>query len=109
MADKEFMLTTYDNPYNPFTDFENWFLFDVGKGYNTCGTLARIADLGESIDEDMEKSILDDAMDELIKIDPLNLYRKVSAEDYAGENGKEYIAELKKNIEDREVRRNVDQ
>lgn len=32
-------LTTFDNPYNPFEQFSDWFLFDVEKGYNTCAYL----------------------------------------------------------------------
>lgn len=38
-------LTTFDNPFDPFERFSDWFLFDVGKGYNTCSYLARIAKL----------------------------------------------------------------
>lgn len=32
-------ITTFDNPYNPFEQFSDWFLFDVEKGYNTCAYL----------------------------------------------------------------------
>lgn len=35
-------LTTFDNPYNPFEQFSDWFLFDVEKGYNTCAYLDRM-------------------------------------------------------------------
>ena len=44
--DNKCMLTTFDNPFDPFEQFTSWFLFDVEKGYNTCGRLARIAKLG---------------------------------------------------------------
>ena len=26
---KECMLTTIDNPYNPFDDFNKWFMYDI--------------------------------------------------------------------------------
>lgn len=40
-------LTTFDNPYNPFTQFSKWFLFDTEKGYNSCAYLGRIARTSE--------------------------------------------------------------
>ena len=40
--DTEVMLTTHDNPYDPFEQFTLWNLFDVEKGYNTCSHLARV-------------------------------------------------------------------
>ena len=40
---KSCMLTTFDNPFDPFEQFTSWFLFDTEKGYNSCSYLARIA------------------------------------------------------------------
>ena len=37
------MLTTVDNPFDPIKQFDQWFLFDVEKGYNSSAYLARIA------------------------------------------------------------------
>ena len=48
------MLTTYDNPFNPFEQFSSWFLFDVEKGYNTCSYLARIAKLSDEMSQQEE-------------------------------------------------------
>ena len=49
----QYMLTTYDNPYNPFQDFTKWFLWDTEKGYNSCAYLARVA-----ADSDSDQCIL---------------------------------------------------
>ena len=49
-------LTTDDNPYDPFTQFNHWFLFDAEKGYNTPAYLARIAKIDDTMTDD-EKEI----------------------------------------------------
>ena len=74
---KECMLTTFDNPYNPFDDFTSWFMFDIEKGYNTCSYLGRIVNLSDDlcqkeVDEEVERAI-----DEIILYDFRNIYKKV--------------------------------
>ena len=71
------MLTTIDNPYDPFDDFKNWFLFDVQHGYNTCGYLARITRTCEQFTE-LENAIeIEKAIDEIILHDFMNIYVKL--------------------------------
>lgn len=77
LMSNECMITTFDNPYNPFEQFSEWFLFDVEKGYNTCSYIARIANFSDDmtqkeIDEENERAI-----DEIIKYDFMNIYKKV--------------------------------
>lgn len=31
----EVMLTTEDNPFDPFTQYDEWYAFDYEKGYHT--------------------------------------------------------------------------
>lgn len=70
-------ITTFDNPYNPFTQFENWFLFDTEKGYNSCGYLARIARTSDELTDEENDESIEEAIDEIIKYDFRNIYRKI--------------------------------
>ena len=71
------MLTTSDNPYDPFEDFTSWFMFDVEKGYNTCSYLARIAEITDEMSEKETDEEIERAIDDIIKYNPLNIYKKV--------------------------------
>lgn len=73
----ECMLTTFDNPYNPFDDFNSWFLFDVEKGYNSCAYLARIAKTSDQFTDKENNEEIEKAIDEIIKLDFMNIYTKV--------------------------------
>ncbi len=77
MMENEFMLTTVDNPFDPFEDFTSWFLFDVGKGYNSCSYLARIAKISDDMTEQEVSAEIERAIDEIIKYDFMGIYKKV--------------------------------
>ena len=73
----EYALTTIDNPYDPFEQFESWFLFDTEKGYNSCSYLARIAQTTDDMTE-IEKNIeIERAIDEIIMYDFTNMRKKI--------------------------------
>lgn len=71
------MLTTIDNPFNPFDDFDSWFSFDVEKGYNSSAYLARIARTSEQLSDEENNSEIERAIDEIIKYDFMNIYKKI--------------------------------
>jgi hypothetical protein len=75
--DTEVMLTTFDNPFDPFDDFIQWFMFDIEQGYYTCSRLARIARLSEEFSVAEDKAETERAIDEIIDHDFLNIYKKV--------------------------------
>lgn len=70
-------LTTVDNPYNPFEQFASWFLFDEEKGYHSCAYLGRIARTSDQLSDEENNQEIERAIDEIIKYDFTNTYRKV--------------------------------
>ena len=74
----ECRLTTVDNPFDPFTQFDDWFLFDTEKGYNSCSRLDRITNLSDEMSEVEVNEEIERAIDEIIKYDFLNVYKKVT-------------------------------
>lgn len=78
MSNAKCMLTTIDNPFNPFEDFSSWFMFDIEKGYNTCGRLMRIANIPDDFTEQEEDEEIERAIDTIIKYDVLDIYKKVT-------------------------------
>lgn len=76
----QYALTTKDNPFNPFTDFEKWFAFDEAKGYHSCSYLARIARTSSKFSDNDQINEINRGIDEIIKTHPLGIYTKVSRE-----------------------------
>lgn len=70
-------LTTFDNPYDPFDQFDQWFMYDTDKGYNSCGYLDRIARTSDQLSDEENDKEIERAIDEIIKYDILNIYKKV--------------------------------
>lgn len=75
---RECMLTTIDNPFDPFTQFEDWFQFDESKGYHSCAYLGRIAKTSTSMSDSDYALEVERAIDEIVKRDPLMIYRKAT-------------------------------
>ena len=71
------MLTTIDNPYDPFDEFDKWYDYDVRAGHNTCSYLARIAKTSSSLSEDLNREETERAIDEICEINVNGLFRKV--------------------------------
>lgn len=73
----ECMLTTFDNPFDPFEQFTLWLMFDKEKGYDSCERLARIAQFTDDMSEKEIEEENERAIDEIIKYDFTNTYKKV--------------------------------
>ena len=77
MQSTKCMLSTVDNPYDPFKQFASWFLYDVEKGYNSCAYLARIAKTSDQFSDEENDQEIERAIDEIIKYDYMNIYKKM--------------------------------
>lgn len=78
--ERQYMLSTNDNPFNPFEDFHQWFMFDIEHHYNCCGYFDRIAKFTDDMTENEINEETERAIDEIIMNDELNIYIKVSAD-----------------------------
>ena len=63
------MLTTFDNPYNPFVDFVSWYKYDCEMQHNTCGRLARLADINSEMTEKEINEVRDNTMNFIVQHD----------------------------------------
>lgn len=73
----EAMLTTIDNPFDPFEKFDDWFRFDEENGYHSCAYLGRIAEISDEMSEEEFAKEIERAIDEILKYDVFNVYKKV--------------------------------
>ena len=69
-------LTTKDNPYDPFDQFDKWFEFDSMKGYNSCSLLARLAKTSEGSSLYVNEMLNAEAIDTICAWMP-EIYTKV--------------------------------
>jgi hypothetical protein len=79
---EETLLTTIDNPYNPFTQWDEWYAFDTSKGYNTCAYLARVTITSDELSSADEDLAIQSAIDEIVKINILGIYKKVTRDSF---------------------------
>lgn len=74
-------ITTIDNPFDPFDEFDKWFDYDTEKGYYTSSKIARLTETSDDMTDREEAIAYEDAIDRLIEIDPLDIYKKVTRDD----------------------------
>lgn len=74
------MLTTVDNPHDPFNQFDTWYQFDEAHGYHTSGLLARIVNNSKDLSDPDHDAAIEAAIDEIVKENVSGMHRKITRE-----------------------------
>ena len=74
---KDMLLTTVDNPFNPFTHFDEWKRWDEDHGYYTCGLLAREAKLSDELSDVDQALEINRAINFIVKENVSGMHRKI--------------------------------
>ena len=75
--DNDIMLTTIDNPFNPFIDFDDWLQFDEDKGYFTNQFLARVVTSSSELGYTQQENLIAAAIEEIVEENVNGMYRVV--------------------------------
>lgn len=78
---KSYMLTTIDNPFHPLKEYDNWLRYDEDHGYYTLNYLARIAGTSIYLSEAENQRIINDAIDDICRLDILGIYKRILIEE----------------------------
>jgi hypothetical protein len=76
----ECMLSTSDNPFNPFDDYAAWNTWDVAAGYHTAQFLGRIVHTSDDLSDFDQERIIEEAVDECVRENVLGVFIKVVRE-----------------------------
>lgn len=71
------MLTTEDNPFDPFDQFDEWHNFDLLSGYDCLGYVARLATTSHDYPDEYNSKIVEDAIDDICFLNLTGNYKKV--------------------------------
>lgn len=74
---EEHMLTTIDNPFDPFTQFREWYAFDVGNGYNSLAFLARLVNMSDDLPYASQSYEIEQAIDWIVRENVSGVHTKV--------------------------------
>ena len=74
---EEFMLSTIDNPYNPFTHYDEWLVYDETSGYYSNSLLARIVVTSDELSEADQDLDVERAITEIVQENVSGVHVKV--------------------------------
>lgn len=81
--DKEYMLSTEDNPYSPWTEWDQWLAWDTQEGYHSLALLGRTARTTSGEVDQLDELAVEDAIDEIVNDNFSGVHIKVAKPDDA--------------------------
>lgn len=66
--EKAKLLSTSDNPWNPFTQYKDWYNYDHLKGYCCEEYLARVADTDINMPASLYQKLVNDAVGKILAL-----------------------------------------
>lgn len=67
MDNERYLLSTSDNPYNPWTSFDQWRIWDEAAGYNSLAYLARIVKSSDELSAVDQSTAISQGMNDIIE------------------------------------------
>lgn len=72
------MLSLATNPYDPFTQYDDWLAFDHHEGFDTAGLLARVVSTSDSLSEADQELAVEQAIESILSNPSFaGLYKRV--------------------------------
>lgn len=78
MATEDVMLSTVDNPWSPFTHFDEWREYDESSGYYSLALLGRVVITSDEMSEADQDVAVTDAINEIIRENVSGVHIKVT-------------------------------
>lgn len=75
-----FWITTFDNPWDPYENFDEWFAFD-SKHHKTCELLGRISYTSNQLNDEENDEEIENALNQILKYDVECKYKRVYPKD----------------------------
>lgn len=73
---KDVFITTHDNPYDYFKQFDQWYNFDQRHGYHTLEYIGRLIRPANDLSEEEQRLELENTIDKIIEWNG-KFYKKV--------------------------------
>ena len=71
-------LTSIDNPFDPFSQYDEWKDFDSRLGYYSEELVARVLVTSDEFPDSRQQSDYEEAIDTVLEYDVLKVFKKVS-------------------------------